>query len=84
MKILVMGSGALGSVFGGFLSRRHEVIMIGRNPHVEAVRTQGLRVSGIWGDHYFANLKASTQIVGLPIQDLVLITTKSYDTAEAV
>ncbi len=86
MKILIFGAGALGSVFGGFLSREHEVTLIGREPHMRAIARRGLRISGIWGEHTFTRLRALTSVEQLPEKrfDLVMITTKSYDTATAV
>ncbi|MFQ5976396.1 MAG: ketopantoate reductase family protein [Candidatus Hydrothermarchaeales archaeon] len=85
MKILIMGAGALGSVFGGFLSNLNEVTLIGRNPHVSKINKDGLRITGIWGKHLFTNLKAFTGInERIGTQDLIMITTKSYDTKDAV
>lgn len=46
MEIVVFGAGSLGSLLGGLLARRHEVTLVGRKPHMEAVRTDGLRISG--------------------------------------
>ncbi|MFQ6136434.1 MAG: ketopantoate reductase family protein [Candidatus Hydrothermarchaeales archaeon] len=85
MKILIMGAGALGSVFGGFLSKNNEVTLIGREPHISKVNEDGLRISGIWGEHIFKDLKAFDRVEKeIGTQDLILITTKSYDTEEAV
>lgn len=87
MNILVYGAGAIGSVFGGFLSRDHKVTLLGRKPHLEAIRKKGLRVSGIWGRHAFRNLKLETNarhlIKAKSKFDLILVTVKSYDTREA-
>ncbi|MEM3521764.1 MAG: 2-dehydropantoate 2-reductase N-terminal domain-containing protein [Candidatus Bathyarchaeia archaeon] len=63
MKILVIGAGAIGSVFGGFLSKKHEVTLIGRSPHIDKIRKKGLIISGIWGYHFFKK----------PIQKLILM-----------
>jgi 2-dehydropantoate 2-reductase len=39
MKIAVMGAGAVGCYYGGMLARAgHEVVMIGRPAHVEAMQ----------------------------------------------
>lgn len=83
MRITVIGAGAIGSVLGAFLSLQHEVTLIGRQAHMEAVVRGGLRVSGIWGDRVFTGLSAVTDIAGLGTQDLVVICTKSYDTGDA-
>ena len=43
MKIAVIGAGAVGCYYGGMLARAgHEVVLIGRPGHVEAVRRDGL------------------------------------------
>ncbi len=42
------GAGGLGSVIGGFLARGgHKVTLIARKPHVEAIRRDGLSISGV-------------------------------------
>ncbi len=86
MKVLIMGAGAIGSVFGGFLSSIQEVSLVGRGAHIQEVKKEGLKITGIWGEHRFENLKAYTaeEIPEIDKQDLILITTKSYDTMAAV
>ncbi len=88
MRILVMGAGAIGSVFGGLLARAgHEITLIGRAPHMEAIQEHGLVISGIWGIHIIENIATTTEVGDLPKDsrfDAVLITTKAYDTASAV
>jgi 2-dehydropantoate 2-reductase len=50
MKYLVMGAGALGSVFGGLLAERgHDVTFVGADDHLLAMQNQGLTITGIWG-----------------------------------
>jgi 2-dehydropantoate 2-reductase len=86
MNILVMGAGAVGSAVGGFLGRSgHRVALVGRDPHMTAIREQGLRIEGIWGDHHVRGVRAFTSVRDVPSEhfDLVLITTKSYDTGDA-
>lgn len=86
MNVLVMGAGAVGSVFGGFLARAgHRVSLIGRAPHMAAIRDEGLWIQGIWGEHLVTNLRTFTMPTETPQEewDLVLITTKSYDTEQA-
>ncbi len=83
MNVLVMGAGALGSVFGGFLSRTNDVALVGRDPHMKVINEKGLKISGIWGDHTF-NVKAYTETSKIGSQDIVFITTKAYDTKKAL
>ncbi len=86
MKILVFGAGAIGSAFGGFLSRRHDVTLLGRKTHIDAIRKCGLKVTGIWGRHTFRFAKLVTDIRGLDRSqpfDLILCTVKSHGTSRA-
>ncbi len=87
MRILVMGAGAIGSVVGGFMAQAgHETTLVGRDPHMQAIQHQGLRISGIWGAHHVTALRVRTDVEGLFAGDfdLICITVKSYDTATAV
>lgn len=43
MKVAVMGAGAIGCYFGAMLARaKHDVVLIGRPQHVDAVNQHGL------------------------------------------
>ena len=87
MRILIMGAGSMGSVIGGLLAEQgHEVVLLGRKPHMAAIRDKGLRITGIWDEHLVQNLTAVDTIEAVPsaAYDAVFITVKSYDTAEAV
>ncbi len=82
MEILIFGAGAMGSFFGGLLSRRHEVTLIGRPEHVAAIRAHGLRISGKTA--MIAKPHAATRIARDSKPELVFVTTKAYDTANAM
>ena len=87
MKILVFGAGAMGSVFAGFLSRKNNVTVIGRAEHVDVINQHGLQITGIWGEHIFTEIHAFTSVSEIPKNvafDLIIITTKSYGTEQAV
>ncbi|RMF91519.1 MAG: 2-dehydropantoate 2-reductase [Methanobacteriota archaeon] len=87
MDVLVFGAGAMGSVFGGFLSRKNNVTLVGRKNHIDAINEKGLTVSGIWGRHSFRGVQALESADDIPKNtffDLIMITVKSFDTAQAV
>jgi 2-dehydropantoate 2-reductase len=92
MRFLVLGAGALGSVFAGFLARDgHDVIVLGRREHVDAINTRRLTISGIWGQHCVGGprLRGYTTLEEIARQesrefDWALLTVKSYDTREMV
>ncbi len=87
MKVLVMGAGAMGTVAGGLLAKAgHHVCLVGRPAHMEAIRRGGLHLSGIWGEHHITGVHTCTEAAnasGDPF-DLILVTVKSYDTADAM
>lgn len=84
MRIAVFGAGALGSLFGGLLARAHDVLLVGRDPHMGAVAEDGLRIeAGAEGtDDLRVRPRAGTRPPEDP-QDLVLVTVKAFDTADA-
>lgn len=52
MRYLLVGAGALGTVFGGLLQHSgQEVAFIGRGAHFEVLTTRGLAIDGIWREY---------------------------------
>jgi 2-dehydropantoate 2-reductase len=81
MKIAVMGAGAVGCYYGGLLARAgHEVRLIGRARHVDAVTRHGLLLETDAGSERIP-LAATTQANGVQDAELVLCCVKSADTA---
>ena len=82
-KIAVLGAGAVGSYFGGMLARAGApVTLIGRNPHIAAIRESGLVLDSIHF-HETIQISASTSVDALNDAEIVLLCVKSYDTEEA-
>ena len=83
LKIAVMGAGAVGCYYGGMLARAgHSVVLIGRQPHVDAVNLRGLRLQTLTFDDHVP-LHASTDAAAVRDADLVLFSVKSPDTESA-
>lgn len=80
MEIVVFGAGALGSLVGGLLAREHAVTLVGRDPHVAAVRESGLQVTG--AVEATVAPAATTDGTGLDA-DLAVVTVKARDTQSA-
>ncbi len=78
MDVCVVGAGSLGSLVGGLLARDHDVTLVGRDPHVEAVRESGLRLTG--DVETTVSPDARTDVPDST--DLALVTVKAYDTAD--
>jgi 2-dehydropantoate 2-reductase len=79
----VVGAGAVGSFFGAMLARAgHDVTLIGRAPHVQAITHRGLSLQ-MAGRVETVRVAASTDLAAIGSADLVLFCVKSTDT-EAV
>jgi len=81
-KIFALGAGAIGSSYGALISRKNDVTLIGRNSHVQAIKTKGLEISGDIQESFF--IKAETEIREIPSNTLILLATKAYDSAQAL
>ncbi len=84
MKIAIVGTGAMGSVYAGLLgSAGHEIWAVDRwQEHVEAIREHGLRVEGASGDRV-VRIHATTDPTEAGEADLVVIATKAMDVEKA-
>lgn len=83
LKVAVMGAGAVGCYYGGMLARAgHDVTLIARPQHVEAVRRNGLRMETRTFDEQVP-LSAGTETSAVQGADLVLFCVKSTDTESA-
>ena len=84
MKVAIIGTGAMGSVYAGLLaSAGHEVWAIDTwQAHVEAIRAHGLRVEGASGDRT-VRMHASTDVRDAGRCDLVIIATKAMHVERA-
>ncbi len=85
MRILIFGAGAVGQALGCMLTADgHKVDLILRERYISALRSQGLAVTGIFGEYHAApvDFGAFTNIENVinTSYDHALITTKSYDT----
>lgn len=83
LKVAVMGAGAVGSYYGGMLARAgHDVVLIARPQHAEAIARQGLRIETAIFDEQVL-LGVGTGAEGVQGADLVLFCVKSTDTESA-
>jgi len=84
MKIAIVGTGAMGSVYAALLaSAGHEVWAIDRwLEHIDAIRARGLRLEGASGDRT-VKLNATTDTREAGACDLVILATKAMHVAQA-
>jgi len=79
MKFIIFGAGAIGSLFGGLLSKKNDVLLVGRKEHIEEIEKNGLRVEGLTEGIFYPK----TRFDGSKY-DFIILTTKAYDTEKAV
>jgi 2-dehydropantoate 2-reductase len=82
MRIAIVGAGGVGGYFGGAMARAgHEVVLLARGEHREAIRSRGLEVrepEGAWT----ARVGATDDPEELLPADLAIIAVKSYSLSE--
>src|SRR5271165_6681609 len=79
MKIAIVGTGAMGSVYAGLLGKAgHEVWAIDTSlDHLDAIATRGLSVSGASGNYVVDNLRVGRAPREAGPCDLWIIATKA-------
>ncbi len=83
MKVAVMGAGAVGSYVGAMLARaKHDVTLIARPQHGEAIKKHGLLFNGR-DFHGSVPVQATTEASGVEGADVILLCVKSGDTEAA-
>jgi 2-dehydropantoate 2-reductase len=83
MKILVMGSGAVGAYYGARLQQAGEqVVFCARGDHLRALKYTGLEFTSYQGNFSIA-VTATADPRDFAPYDLILFCVKSYDTAAA-
>jgi len=83
MKTAVLGAGAVGCYYGGMLARAgRDVVLIGRPPHVAAIKRDGLYMeTKAFQEH--VRVDARTDAGGVAGADMVLCCVKSNDSLQA-
>jgi 2-dehydropantoate 2-reductase len=82
MEIIVLGAGAIGSLYGAKLAAKNAVTLVARARHADAINANGLRVEGL--ESQVVRLPAGTELERIGPDALVLVTTKVADTGAAL
>src|SRR4030042_2335171 len=85
MKTVMMGAGAMGSLFGGLLTRSgEEVWLVGnRKDQIDTLRSAGLTFEEE-GELQIIPVNATLDVTSVGKADLVIFFVKTYDTEVAV
>ncbi len=78
MRVVVFAAGAIGSLLAASLAHAgHAVLLVGRPDHVEAIRAEGLRITGTLVET--VELRAETSVPSDFVPEVVLLTAKTFD-----
>jgi 2-dehydropantoate 2-reductase len=82
MRIAVIGAGGVGGYFGAKLAQAcNDVAFVARGRHLEAMRTNGLRVESAGGDVVLPHVVATDDPASLAPVDVVMFCVKLWDVA---
>lgn len=86
MKVVIVGAGAMGSIYGGFLAEAgNEVYFLDVfKEHVDNINKDGLWIEGTSGDRYIKGIKATSDPEEVGIVDLAIVFVKSTITDLAI
>lgn len=88
MRIAIYGTGGVGGYYGARLAQAgHEVWFIARGQHLEAIRTEGLRLESVVGDVTIRPVYVTDTPADVGVVDAVLLGVKTWqvrDAAEAM
>jgi 2-dehydropantoate 2-reductase len=80
--IVVLGAGAIGSLYAAKLAARHPVTLVARRDHVDAIARDGLRVVG--REQLTRRVRAETEVATIAPATLIVLTTKVNDCRRAI
>ena len=85
MKVAFIGAGGVGGYFGGLLAQAgHDVTVIARGAHLEAIKKNGLRIESELDGDFTVPGNATDDTAEAGPQDLVLFTVKMFHNSDAV
>jgi 2-dehydropantoate 2-reductase len=87
LRICFHGAGGLGSLLGGYFAQAgHDVVLIGRPAHIEAIAHHGLKITGLRGEHVVRErLEVASDPAAIDGElDVYALTVKAKDTAVAL
>ncbi|MES3517492.1 MAG: ketopantoate reductase family protein [Natronomonas sp.] len=79
MHIVVVGAGSIGCLLGGLLAREHTVTIVGRAADVEAIRNEGVELTGAIEE----TTVPAASTTAPETADVALVAVKSFDTEDA-
>ena len=82
MTIIVLGAGAIGTLYGAWLSTANDVTLVARRDHAERIAADGVHVTGLEDATY--RIRAVTEIRAIEPDTVIFLTTKVTGSAAAI
>lgn len=83
MNFVIVGAGALGSIYAAYLARAgHKVSLVARGERAAALASHGIGITG--AESFSARCEIVTQPETLRQADVAIVAIKTYDTAQAL
>ena len=85
MRIAVLGAGAMGSLYGGYLSRKHDVILVDVNRAVvDAINANGVTIHEPDGSVTVCHPLGAVSTAGMAPVDLIIVFVKAMFSESAL
>ena len=85
MRIAVLGAGAMGSLYGGYLSRKHDVILVDVNQAViDAINVNGVTIHEPDGSVTVCHPLGAVSTAGMAPVDLIIVFVKAMFSKSAL
>jgi len=85
MKVCVVGAGAIGGYMGVRIAEQgHDVSLIARGPHLEAIKANGLTLRQDGEETCVKNVFATNDMTECGVQDIVLLALKAHQIGPVV
>jgi 2-dehydropantoate 2-reductase len=82
MTIIVLGAGAIGTLYGAWLSTANDVTLVARRDHADRIAADGVHVTGLEDATY--RVRAVTEIGTIEPDTVIFLTTKVTGSAAAI
>ena len=80
MRIAIIGAGGIGGYIGGRLAEAgHEVVLVARGRHMQAIRSSGLSISSPLGNAHINDIPCTDNIAGIGPVDIIVAAVKLPD-----